>query len=354
MKSGQHKLTAAVRNCLAQNLRRGEGVTVALSGGMDSASLLDCALQHAATWPVSACHINHGISSRAAAWEDFCRQLCEQRGIVCHIRRASPPKNASEQWAREVRMGFFADLPMRAIMAAHHQEDQAETVLFRVLRGTNAHGMGAMRPCAPLPGAPHNLILRPWLAIPKEDIQQYAKARRLHWVEDEDNRNTARRRNFLRYRVMPVLRECFPNGSQTLAAAADRFSTAATLLAQLADEDGNNASPSGHAEWDLAYFRRIGEERLQNFLHVQLSRAGMPFTEKGLVEITKQLLNGHANITIPLGRAEIVVRQGKMQIYPPKTASKTPAHIPKSHATPPRPKTRTHAKTAKVTVEAPS
>ncbi|MBE8158730.1 MAG: tRNA lysidine(34) synthetase TilS, partial [Betaproteobacteria bacterium] len=224
-------LPALAGGLLRERLRHGETAAVALSGGMDSAALLDAALSADSGRKIAACHVNHGISAAADSWEQFCRDLCEKRGVPLFVRRAPPRQNATEKWARKVRMRAFAELPVRAVLAAHHADDQAETVLFRLLRGAGAHGLGAMRATAPLPGAENILLLRPWLGAPREAVADYARRRRLRWVEDDDNRNLARRRNFLRRRVLPVLGEYFPECGRTLAAAAARLDAASSLLA---------------------------------------------------------------------------------------------------------------------------
>ena len=131
-------------------------------------------------------------------------------------------------------MAAFAGLSVKAVLAAHHANDQAETVLFRLLRGSGVCGMAAMRPCATLPGASHIQLLRPWLHIGRDNVARYARRQKLSWVEDEDNDNLSRRRNFLRQRALPILSEGFPDCGTLLAAAAPRFAEDADLLADLA------------------------------------------------------------------------------------------------------------------------
>lgn len=291
------KPTAALRALLKSRVPNGQSIAIALSGGMDSVALLSAARPLAKQWQIIACHVNHGISARANAWEEFCQNLCAKYGIQLFIRRASPPSgNVSENWARQVRLCAFADAPVAAIVAAHHADDQAETVLFRMLRGTGAHGMGAMRDCVPLPGAKHLLLLRPWLNMPRAVLADYARQQRLCWVEDEDNRNVARRRNFLRHRVMPVLREYFPASGGALSMAAMRFGAASELLAELADEDEKRARHGDGLA--LSYFDAVGGMRLQNWLHVRLSRRSAKFSERGLAEAARQIMSCRGELAL--------------------------------------------------------
>lgn len=325
-----HNPAAVARDLIASRLQPGTPFVVALSGGMDSVALLDALIPLSGEWRLAACHVHHGMSARADSWESFCRELCAERGVRLFVRRVGSESDSdgggemTEEDARRVRMRAFAGLPAAAIVAAHHADDQAETVLFRILRGTGAHGMGAMRVCAPLPGAGRMLLLRPWLEIPRAAVAEYARRRRLRWAEDEDNRNVARRRNFLRHRVMPVLREYFPDSNATLAAAASRFGAASALLAELADEDGrraaggldNSENSHNNAEsWEVAYFRNAGAPRLQNWLHVHLSRAGVRFRERGLAEAARQILGAGAEDELALPFSDLTFRVWRGRLY---------------------------------------
>ena len=307
-KKSDNKLTNAVRALFELHVAPGDTAVIALSGGMDSIAMLDAAVPLQKKWRIAACHVNHGISPRADAWESFCREQCDSHGVQFFSRRATATDDVSENWARKVRMDAFAELPVRAVVAAHHADDQAETVLFRMLRGTGAHGMSAMRACAPLPGAPHLLLLRPWLDVPRAEIVEYVRHRKLRWVEDEDNRNVARRRNFLRHRVMPVLREYFPDSGKTVSVAASRFGMASRLLAELADEDEHRARDGEGL--DLEYFRAVGTVRLQNWLHVRLSRESAKFGERGLAEAARQIMNCRGELALDFaGRTLRIWRQ---------------------------------------------
>ena len=312
----ENKLTNHLRALLESVLKDGQTLAIGLSGGMDSICLLEAALPLASKWRIAACHVNHQISPRACAWEAFCRQWCRQRDIelfVFHAGESGEPIAApadicktdagpaamrylTEEQARQIRFRAFASMSVDAIVLAHHAKDQAETVLFRMLRGTSAYGMGAMRACTQLPGAPHILLLRPWLNIDHQQITEYARRRRLQWVEDEDNRNVARRRNFLRHRVMPVLQEYFPDSERILSASSSRFSQASALLTELADEDEKRASDGDRL--DMAYFYQVGLPRLQNWLHVFVSRQTSKFSERGLSEIARQLFMCRGKLTL--------------------------------------------------------
>lgn len=286
-KNSELPLVAAAHRLLSDHLPHGGHVCVALSGGMDSTTLLHvlCALR--SRWQISACHVNHGISPRADEWEAFCRRLCASLAITLTVHREKPAGEVTEDWARGVRLRAFNVCAADVIVAAHHAGDQAETVLFRLLRGAGIHGLAAMRPHSPLSG---RIILRPWLDISRRVIADYAREHRLCWVEDEDNQNLLRRRNFLRWRGLRVLAEEFPGGEAALAAAGRRQQEGSALLLQLADIDDAKArqADGGYA---ADYFRRLGEARTQNWLYAILSRRRRRFSERHLTEAARQIVH---------------------------------------------------------------
>ena len=279
----------ALANLLQTQLPKNTVIAVALSGGMDSTSLLEATRPLQEHWQVTACHVNHGISRRADAWENFCRRLCLQNNIPLSVFRTSPPSIASEDWARQERMKAFSKLPVSAIITAHHADDQAETVLFRLLRGSGVYGMAAMRSSSALPGAPHIQLLRPWLNIRRDVIARYASQNKLSWVEDEDNENLSRRRNFLRRRALPVLAEGFNDCNALLAATAPRFAEDAKLLTDLAMLDEKQAATDSEG-FSLPYWQSIGKARISNWLRVLLSRRYEGFSRRHVEEAARQIM----------------------------------------------------------------
>ena len=199
---------------------------------MDSVSLLEATLPLQGRWKILVCHVNHGISLHADSWERFCRRLCEKKNIpiiVCRV--PTPPVVASEDWARQQRMAAFAGLSVKAVLAAHHANDQAETVLFRLLRGSGVCGMAAaMRPCATLPGASHIQLLRPWLHIGRDNVARYARRQKLSWVEDEDKRQSVTAAKFFKTTSFADTQRRVSRLWLCWRAAAPRFAEDADLL----------------------------------------------------------------------------------------------------------------------------
>lgn len=183
---------------------------VGFSGGLDSTVLLHALKTLVDKQSLVAIHINHGLSANADAWQRHCQAVCQRWGLPLHVERVEiAGEGAIEERARKARFEAFAQAMAKGdcLLLAHHRQDQAETVLFRLLRGAGVAGLGAIRPQRSFAGGQ---ILRPLLAVDRADLEAYARAQDLVWVEDESNTNTSFDRNFLRQKILPALRSRWP------------------------------------------------------------------------------------------------------------------------------------------------
>lgn len=221
------------------------GLVVGLSGGLDSCALLAALARVAPAFalPLRAVHVHHGLSPHADAWASQVAAVCAQAGVPLTVARVQVERAASlESAARAARHAAFAAEvgESEALLLAQHRDDQAETLLFRLLRGSGLAGLGAMRPVARLPRSAGTVIAcwRPWLGLARADLLAYAQAQvpALAWVEDESNADTGLDRNFLRHEILPRLATRWPALSRTLAATAARLQEADDLLQALAVE----------------------------------------------------------------------------------------------------------------------
>ena len=212
---------------------------VGFSGGLDSATLLHALDKAGPDLPVLAIHVHHGLSPNADYWAQHAQAFCDARNIPLHIVRVTVGQGASlEAEARAARYAAFR-LVLKAgdaLLLAQHRDDQAETVLFRLLRGAGVRGLGAMRAHASLTvqegfDVP---VWRPWLGLSRRTLEHYARVEDLDWVEDESNIDTRYARNFLRQTVIPVLRQHWPEAEKVLAATAQRMQEADALLQEYA------------------------------------------------------------------------------------------------------------------------
>lgn len=224
-KSADARVLQAARAALAAaGPLAGKRVATGLSGGVDSVVLLHAlrALAPEFGYALSALHVNHGLSRNADAWQRRCAALCKRLAIPFKVRRVRVEKagRGVEAAAREARRKAFAALATDAIALGHQLDDQAETVLFNLMRGAGPKGAAAMPAVGRLGG---KLLLRPLLGVRRDAIAAYARAHRLAWVEDEMNADDALARAFLRHRVGPLLESRFPRWREALARAARLF-----------------------------------------------------------------------------------------------------------------------------------
>jgi tRNA(Ile)-lysidine synthase len=202
----------------------------------------------------------------------------------------------------------FARDPGDFIVLAHNRGDQAETLLFNLVRGTGLAGAAAM-------AVRQQRLLRPLLAVSRADIEAYARANGLAWIEDESNLETDFSRNFLRHEILKPLGLRFPAAEKNLAAAALRFAEAVTLLDELARSDlGDDATDF---PLPLALLNGLSETRARNVLRYLLARRGLWIpSETRLVEALRQLLTAAADRhpRVSLGAWDIVRRRGQIDL----------------------------------------
>lgn len=279
----------------------GESVCIGLSGGMDSVVLLDLVARAGRRRgiAVSAVHVHHGLSPNADAWADFCRDACAGRGVPLDVERvrvdrASP--EGLEAAARAARYAVYASRPEDYVALAHHLEDQSETVLLQLLRGTGLKGVAAMPEVRPLAMSPVKL-LRPLLSIPRSEIRAHAQAHALQWIDDESNASLRHDRNFVRHEIAARLDERFPRWREAAARFSRHATAAETLLAELARIDGLPHS----AGVDLVIDETLGEHRRANLLRafLDLNGVAMP-SEARLAEMAKQVFGARGDARVRL------------------------------------------------------
>ncbi len=217
---------------------------VGFSGGMDSTVLLTAVHEylqrHAIDSPPAlvALHINHHLHPDADAWQDHCRQFCHDRGIAFESVSVTVPQRGDgpEAAARQARYNAFTDFLRTEdlLLLAQHRDDQAETVLLNLMRGSGSRGLRGIPVCRQVGAA---TLLRPLLDFSRSELVEWANAAALDWIEDDSNRDTALSRNFLRQRVLPVLREHWPAAETAIASSAGWLHQEQTLLEEVASED---------------------------------------------------------------------------------------------------------------------
>lgn len=267
-------LTIRLRQAL-QPWRTAPAWRIAFSGGLDSSVLLHLLADWARCEdlpPLFAIHVHHGLQSAAEAWPEHCARISAQLGIPLEIVAVQVAPGASlEQAARQARYAAFAERlgPGEVLLGAQHRDDQAETLLFRLLRGAGVRGLAAMPASRPLG---RGSLVRPLLEVPRAELLAYAEAHGLGWVEDPSNADERFSRNFLRRRVLPLLAERWPQAGASLARSAAHLGEAQQLLGELAELDLLAARGVAPLSWlplpslDVQVVCGLSEARQRNLL----------------------------------------------------------------------------------------
>src|SRR5882762_9318566 len=299
--SSSGELPARVAAVLAPRIFPGAHLALGLSGGLDSVALLSILLELAPALKFSlrAVHVNHGISPNAAHWAEFCGGLCARLAVPLQVESVdiSPHRGLGlEGAARRSRHEAFARMDADFVVLAQHGDDQAETLLLRLLRGAGLRGLAAMSPLRSISGTRARL-LRPLLAVSRAEIETHARLRGLEWVEDESNADTIRRRNFLRHQVFPLLERQFPAARATIARTAAHLAEARELLDEMARTDYERCSgPDGVDTRDL---QRLGDARAKNLLRYWCETHGIEALPAARVgELLRQLRESRAEARI--------------------------------------------------------
>ncbi|SFF30155.1 tRNA(Ile)-lysidine synthase [Fontimonas thermophila] len=292
----------------------GGRIWVGYSGGVDSTVLLHLL---AAQWVdgLHALHVHHGLQPAADDWVRHCRRVCRQLGVPLRVLRVDVAADGEglEAAARQARYAAVARLlrPGDVFATAHHRDDQAETVLFRALRGTGIAGLGAMRECEPL-GA--GLLWRPLLDTPRQILLDYAQRQALPWIDDPHNHDFRFARVFLRTAVLPLLADRFPAASAHLARLARHARAAETLLAELGQADLQ--ALGGYGGLDIAGLQRLSVERRHNALYQAWRMLGrMPPDESWYARLQREVLDARADAHPVLASGGVEARRYRGRLY---------------------------------------
>ncbi len=301
-------------------------MAVAYSGGLDSSALLHLAHDYAAAHRIKlfAFHVHHGISANADAWLAHCERQCRELGIAFDADRISLKDRDRSGLEEAARVGRYATLgalcrkhKVPLLLTAHQQDDQAETVLLQLLRGSGVAGISGMdllNTAPELLGDPDLLMGRPLLAVTRGDLQAFIVERGIAFIEDESNADPRYARNALRRHVMPELDRYFPGFQQRLARSARHAQAAQRLLDQLAAQDLVACVDGKSILVDR--LKRLDADRMDNLLRHWLDLHGsrMPSTA-WLTEMRVQLLNAREDARIRITHADCEIRRHRNRIF---------------------------------------
>lgn len=300
-------------------------IGLAVSGGLDSMVLLHLAHAWARQHGVQlfAFHVHHGLSANADAWLAHCERACAALDVGFDVRRVEVAKGRSgvEQAARKARYAALGAMcaahAVPVLLTAHHLDDQAETVLLQLLRGSGPAGLSGMDAANRAPGLlgqPELVMARPLLAVPRAELEAYAREHGVAWVDDESNTDPRYARNALRHQVMPALAQAFPGFQQRFARSAAHAASAQRLLNELAQQD--LAAALDDEALSLERLRAMSVDRQHNLLRFWFSQRGvsMPSTV-WLEEMMAQAMSAREGAQLLVTHPDCHIRRHRDHLY---------------------------------------
>jgi tRNA(Ile)-lysidine synthase len=252
---------------------------IAFSGGLDSAVLLHALAVSRASHqvPVVAVYVDHGLHAESAAWADHCQVFANELEIEFHGLQVDVDRQSGmglEAAAREARYAALKNLvqPNDWLLSAHHKDDQAETLLLNLMRGSGPAGLagiGSVRSFS------QGWLVRPLLDVSRNDLEEYAADQGLVWVDDPSNDDQQFDRNFLRHEVLPQLETRWPDAAGRIRRSAALAREATSLLTDLAASDLEQASDRPDRLL-ISKLKGLSPARQRNVLRHVVSSLGLP------------------------------------------------------------------------------
>ncbi|MEO7496187.1 MAG: tRNA lysidine(34) synthetase TilS [Massilia sp.] len=302
-----------------------QALAIAYSGGLDSSVLLRLAHGYAREQgvPLFAFHVHHGLSPNADAWLAHCEQECAALGVTFDARRVTLQKGKSgtEAAARKLRYAALGDMceahGAQLMLTAHHLDDQAETVLLQLLRGSGTAGLSGMDAANAAPdllGNPELVMARPLLPVSRGELEAYAAANGITYIEDESNSDARYARNALRHKVMPALAAAFPGFQERFARSAAHAQSAQRLLEEMAAADLVDCLDGDCI--DVARLRAMSRDRAQNMLRYWFGTRRLPMPSTAwLGEMVTQLVEARPDAQLLVTHPDCHIRRHRDRLY---------------------------------------
>lgn len=298
------------------------------SGGLDSTVLLHAlaSLPAARARGLGALHVDHGLHSQSPRWAAHCAQFCRTLDLplqIVQVQVENIGEHGLEGAARLARhAAFSAQLPAGALLAlAQHRDDQAETLLLRLLHGAGHEGLAGMRALRPF-GA--GTLWRPLLDIGRDALRDYAEQHALSWIEDPANTDARHARNHLRQAVLPALEQRWPDAARRISASAARLREESDLLQQVAQQALTSARGIDPETLSLAVVRAMAPALRRLVIGQWLDGLGFPRPPPGVwSRLGPDLLNARVDATPMLAwrGAELRRYRDALHALPPLPAS---------------------------------
>ncbi len=301
---------------------------IGFSGGLDSTALLMIcvtflARQNKAVPTLTAIHINHQVNPASNDWQAHCEAICLQLGVELLIKSITVERNGSgfEADARVGRYKAFNELMLRKdsqskiLLLGHHADDQAETLLLRLMRGTGLRGAAGIPKSRELSDSGVQL-LRPLLAHPQVRLQQYVNEQGLIYLDDPSNKDQRFDRNFVRHSVLPMLLTRWPKAKELLTRFADHLRADIELLDDLAKVDLSYVGLSQHGYGESVSLEACGSlplRRRSNLLRYWFSthHLSMPSTAL-MIEVDRMLMTKSVDPRVDISYFQLCVYRDRL------------------------------------------
>lgn len=290
-------------------------IIIAYSGGLDSSVLLHACYQLQQQNKISrlaAAHVNHGIQQLNNSWEQHCMRCCEQYQIELHHKQFALSKGlpVSENEARKARYDFFEKLLTRPAMLlfAHHLDDQVETMLFRMIRGTGVHGLSGIPKSRQLA---NGWLARPLIDCTRSQLEEYANRFKLNWVDDPSNQQSHYSRNYLRNNIIPKIESKWPEFSRAFKQLSEVAKEQTLLMDEVAAQDIKDIEQA-NSSLIIKSFNLLSKVRRKNLLHYWVrAETGNSPTSTEIDEGIKQLEQLSFNLKQKGSTSTIKVKLGQ-------------------------------------------
>ncbi|TNF39240.1 MAG: tRNA lysidine(34) synthetase TilS [Gammaproteobacteria bacterium] len=289
---------------------------LAYSGGADSQVLLFL-LSQLDGLDVRAVYIDHGLQAASRDWARHCEQSCRQLGIPFQswiVDARAKPGESPEAAARHARYTRLAQLigEQDCLLTAQHEDDQSETLLLQLVRGAGAAGLAAMPMVTRFSRGWH---VRPMLGFSRQQILDFARQYQLKWIEDPSNQNERYDRNYLRKRILPLLRQRWPSVGHSLSRAAELQAENAELLDLLAAQDCEVAL-SAEGSLTVAPLLLLDETRQRNLLRFWIRHRGFSLPSRAILQqIQQQMLHAREDACPMIHWADTEVHRYQGRLY---------------------------------------
>lgn len=298
-------------------LTQASKIVVAYSGGLDSHVLLHLVSQ-VTGYQVRAVHVNHGLQEEANVWSEHCKNTCDKLKIPLELFTLNLEINKGDSLEEIARRGRYQSLMSsmqmdEVLLTAHHQRDQAETLLLQLLRGSGIAGLASMPNIAPFGVGEH---ARPLLDVPLPELEGYANHHHLSYIEDPSNKNIKFDRNFLRQEIFPLLRERRKGIDRTLARVATHQGEAKTILDEVAEQDFLTVQSALDNTVSIKSLLKLSLARQKLVIRFWISQSGFQFpSEKKLDHIFTNIIDARDDAQPLLEWRGVQLRRYKNRLY---------------------------------------